>query len=228
MKILLIDIQKEKFGDSVISFNTSLLKDFTELTEDLEIRTSFESAYAFINENLIEKKKYIDLILVHAKLEDVQKANDFSNNIRKSEDTYFNGYFNISSICIVLIADFIFHDKVIESNLFNWIISCYWKEHRFIGELGLAITEWRQKLAGELDELNINLDLDFKNFNSEWALRTKLYKLNILTVKFINDKNQFSFIWLGEKLSLIDYSVNEFQQLLKSNTRQKEKKYMNF
>ncbi len=228
MKILLIDIEAGKIRQGTnphtMSFNTNLLLSFSEPLDDIRTETSFESAYNFIKEELVVKNKYIDFILIHVKSEDAKKANDFSYNIRKSKDSYFNGYFNVSAICIVVVTNYTYTDSVINSHLFSRIIYSFWKETHFIRELGLAINDWRQKLAGELDELNIRLDIDFKNFDSQWAIKYKLHKLNILTSKFINDKERFSFLWLGDNLKSIDYSVSEFHQLMKSKTREKEKK----
>jgi len=228
MKILLIDIEKGKIekekNTSATSLNINLLQNFTEPLDDIKTVTSYDSAHNFIDKKLIDEKKYIDFILIHVKSDDSKKANEFALDIRKSNDTYFNGYFKVSAICIVLLTNYTFYENVIESHLYSRVIYSYWEESHLIRELGLAITDWRQKLAGELDELNIKLDVDFKDFNPKWALRYKLHKLNILTSKFINDQNRFSFLWLGDKLQLIDYSVNEFQGLLKSRIRYKEKR----
>jgi hypothetical protein len=226
MKILLIDIAGEEGVKNEMldnsNFNTNLLKNFAE-PQDIRKEYSFDKALNFIISFLISEKKFIDFILIYVKSSEANKANDFARIIRENKETYFHGYFNLSAICLVIMTEYTFHDNVIENELYTRIIYSYHEESHLILELGKAIDEWRQKLAGELDELNLKPKINFKDFSSDWALRHKLHKLNILTAKFITDQQQFSFIWLGDNLSLIDYSVNEFQQLIKSNGRFKEK-----
>lgn len=225
MKILFIDINLDEVQDNnqeSYGFNINLLKTLAEI-QDIRKEVSFDGALNYINEYLITDKKYLDFILICVNSTYGDKANDFAQLIRRNKETYFHGYFNISALCIIVITEFTFHDNVIKNELFSKILYSYSNEAHFITELGNTIIDWRQKLAGELDDLNLKPTIEFKNFDPDWAVRYKLHRLKILTSKFIAERSNFSFIWLGDNLKLIDYSVNEFQQLIKSRNRYKEK-----
>ncbi len=94
---------------------------------------------------------------------------------------------------------------------------------KMISAIGLSITDWRQQLAGELDDLNLGLKIDFNGFSTDWAINHKLHRLKILTKDFLIAKRQFSFLWLGKNLHEIDYTVGDLQKLMRSGRRYKEK-----
>jgi len=227
MKILLIDIEKEKEAksnndDLNNSFNIKLLDHLIDSESDIKKVEKYTEAFNFIDE-LTRQKKFIDFIIINNKSSNLSETSDFVLKVRESKETYFNGYFNLSAICIIVITSHLFDGKIIKENLYSRIINSHFKESKLIDELGLAITYWRQLLAGELDELNLDLNLNFKDFNANWALRFKLHKLHILSSKFISDQQKFSFLWLGDNLKTIDYSVDQFQKLIKSQVTLKEK-----
>lgn len=222
MKILLIEHITEARYKS-FTFNTLILKELVEKGEDFTRVNSIQSAEKFLHE-LSNRGKYIDLIVLLIDAASSEDANKFGERISYSSKTYFHGFFNLSQIPINVAVIDRYHAKdKTRTYLFSKVFSYYLSGEHFINAIGLSITEWRQKLAGELDDLNLGLEMDFRGFNSDWAINHKLHGLKILTKDFLIAKRRFSFLWLGKRLSEIDYTVGNLQKMMRSQSRYKEK-----
>jgi hypothetical protein len=212
MKILII-----KDENIHLDFNYELLTEFAE-SNDINYLDNTGLAKNFIIENLINKKKFLDLIIIQDSSPDSEISTDFIDWLKNlSEETYFNGYFKLESIPVILYLD---QPNSTFSIKFDRILNTYVSDRIFKYYVGLTITNWRQQLLSDLDELDLDLTLNYKKTNISLALK-RLYRLKILTKKFLDDRKTLDFIWFGNRLNSMDISIQEFYDLLGEFDRNK-------
>jgi len=192
-------------------FKYDLLNEFSE-PNDIEYSDTVEQAKNLIIDKLIENKKFLDLIIIQDSSQESEISFDFIDWLRNlTEETYFNSYFKLEGIPVILYRDF---PNSSFSAKFDRILNTYVSDKILIYYIGLTITNWRQNLVSDLDLLDLDLTLNYKKTNITLAYK-RLYKLKILTQKFLDDRKTLDFIWFGNNLNSIDVSVNKFHDLLK-------------
>lgn len=193
----------------------NLLLEFSEVKDLIEL-DSIENLKTLIVKNLIQEKKYADLICIFDLSNDNKESLDFANWLRCLQDTsYMHGFFNLNYLPIVLIQK---EYKFAPNPLFNETISKYYSENGFKNKIEKVITNWRQQLLADLDLIDLDASFNFKSFNKKFAFN-RLHELKIITNKFIDECRGLNFIWIGNKLETIDVSVNEFNKLLKRSEK---------
>ena len=101
MKILVIK-------DEIIhpDFKYDLLHEFSE-PNDIEYSDTVDQAKNFIIDKLIENKKFLDLIIIQDSSQKSEISIDFIDWLRNlTKETYFNGYFKLEGIPVLLYRDF--------------------------------------------------------------------------------------------------------------------------
>jgi len=222
MKILLIEHITEAKNKSM-RFNIDIIQELIEKRDDITNVRSIQAAERFFTD-LSHKGKYIDLIILFIDTDSIDDVNRFGERISYSNKTYFHRFFNLSQIPInIIMNDRSTYGRNLRRHFFSKVLSCLMSNEHIINAIGLSVTDWRQRLAGELDDLNLGLRIDFSGFDSDWVINHKLHALKILTKEFLIAKRRFSFLWLGKNLHEIDYTVGNLQKLMKSQSRYKEK-----
>lgn len=208
MKILLI---KDEIIHDIFSYD--LLLEFAE-PKDIDYIDNAGLAKNFIIKKLIGEKKFIDLILIQDSSFNLEISTDFIEWFKNlSNETYFFGYFKIDSIPVIL-----YHNLPSAANWrkFNIVLNVDHSERIFKDSVGKVITNWRQQLAADLNELDLDLTLNYKKTNLTLAYK-RLFKLKIITKKFLDDRFKLDFIWFGNKLDSIDISLENFNELIKKH-----------
>ncbi|MDQ2718359.1 MAG: DUF4263 domain-containing protein [Bacteroidota bacterium] len=215
MKIMLLT-------DKIIDRSTDLLylQKLANLKDDILIETETSRAKETIFNSLIEFQKHIDIIIVDLKSKEDEIIEELAIWIRNKECEYSFKNFQLKSITIILYKELELWRKY-RNNLFDHVIfNNTTKEQKEI-YIGKSYDDWLNKLATDLDNLNLNINLSFATFDIKWMLSHRFHKLTILSANFVQFPRNLDYLWFGNNINKLDISINELDDLLRLTMRNK-------
>lgn len=200
--------------------------DYIESANDIHAKSSVSEAKIFVETYLITAKKHIDFIIADFRTDTFyDQYIEFASWVRESSTTYSKGNFQLRTIPVFLMNNMLgfqrLHYEQIDYEIENVFDGLVFKpeDYKRIGignnSLATGMKRWLDKLASDLDDLDMNHRGDFSQLDVR-IFSARAHKLRVLSPDFDRNKKSLDYIWIGNKKQIIESTGDDYAKLLKT------------
>lgn len=222
MKILLISENSIEIQQYIKLYEG----DYVESVDDIHIKFSIADAKTFVETFLINAKKHIDFVIADFNTDSFyNEFVELTSWFRESSTTYSQGNFQLRSIPVFLMNNMLGYERLhyeqIDYEIDNVFDGLVFKPEDYkrigVGNNSLAngLKRWLDKLASDLDDLDMNHSEDLSKLNVK-IFRAMAHKLRVLSPDFDRQKKSLDYTWIGNKKQIIESTGDDYAKLLKT------------
>lgn len=201
---------------------SSDLKEYSEFAEPNEIKvtSNTEESQKYL-EQVILNQKHVDLIIIEFANIDTPESdvNLLASWVRQQDTIFSLGNFQIKSIPIILSHYNAYWNKTPFQTLYDGFIYFELNPIHKNEVIRKAIKDWREKIAHDLDTLDLGTNLNFNSVDVKWMLNHRAYKLKVLSEEFIRKQSHLNYFWFGSNIKSLETSIEQFDALIKVSER---------